>query len=103
MSQGGLVLDVRLFGHCVWSTGLSLVRYFSFRWDLETHTRIFLYRNLKSHNVTKSRLKILYTNTLLLNYFISATKKKNHIPKVLLGLYNEIEEKHLQLLSVYTL
>ena len=30
-------------------------------------------------------------------------QKKNHIPKVLLGLYNEIEEKHLQLLSVYTL
>ena len=31
MNQGGLVLDVKLFGHCVWFTGLSLVRYFSFR------------------------------------------------------------------------
>ena len=28
-----------------------------------------------------------------MNYFISAQKKKkNHIPKFLLGLYNEIEE-----------
>ena len=31
VNQGGLVLDVKLFGHCVWFTGLSLVRYFSFR------------------------------------------------------------------------
>ena len=58
------------------------MRYFSFRWDLETQTRIFLYLNLKSHNVTESRLKILYTNTRLYTEGYTLVR----------GLYNEIEE-----------
>ena len=71
--------------------------------DLETQTRIFLYRNLKSHNVTKSRLKILYTNTLLMNYFISAKKKKFIYQRFCLVYIQWNWRKHLQLLSIYML